>query len=69
MRHLPRAVQVALGTAYERTQAEYDAAASCRKAGKQHTWGKGRSGPREEDAVTAPGDAGLKVRRRWHWRA
>ena len=52
---------MSLGDAYERLATEYDAAASCRKAGKQHTWGKGKSAPKEDKAATLPGDAGLKV--------
>ena len=31
------------------------------KAGKQHTWGKGKAAPKEDEAVTLPGDPGLKV--------
>jgi len=53
--------QVSLGGAYERLSAEYEAAPACRKAGKQHTWGRGKSAPKADAAVSLPGDAGLKV--------
>jgi len=53
--------EVSLGGAYERLAAEYEAAPACRKAGKQHTWGKGKAAPKEDEAMTLPGDPGLKV--------
>ena len=52
---------VALGEAYERSSAEYAADASCKKAGKRHTWGKGRTAPDPKGAKPLPGDAKLKV--------
>ena len=52
---------MSLGDSYERLAAEYKAGAECRKAGKQHTWGKGKAAPKENEAVTLPGDPGLKV--------
>ena len=53
--------EVALGTPYEKLRAEYEADASCRRAGKGHTWGKGKTAPDPAGARTLPGDGGLKV--------
>ena len=50
-----------LGTPYEKLRAEYEADASCRRAGKGHTWGKGKTAPDPAGARTLPGDGGLKV--------
>ena len=53
--------EVSLGTPYEKLRAEYEADASCRRAGKGHTWGKGKTAPDPAGARTLPGDGGLKV--------
>ena len=53
--------EVALGGTYDRLQAEYTAAESCKKAGKHATWGKGKTAPDPAGDTTLPGDAGLKV--------
>jgi len=53
--------EVALGSAYERTGAEYDAAASCAKAKKGHTFGKGKTAPDPSGSRELPGGKGVMV--------
>ena len=52
---------VALGKQYERLAAEYEADRSCRKAGAQSTWGKGKTHPDPAGNATLPGDPALTV--------
>ena len=47
--------EVALGTPYEKLRAEYEADASCRRAGKGHTWGKGKTAPDPKGDATLGG--------------
>jgi len=53
--------EVALGEQYERLRSEYDAAKSCKQAGKQSTWGKGRTAPAPSGTVPLPGTPGVTV--------
>ena len=53
--------EVALGTQYKRTSAEYEADKSCRKAKADSTWGQGKTAPHAAAATTLPGDPGLAV--------
>ena len=46
--------EVALGTPYEKLRAEYEADASCRRAGKGHTW-EGEDGARPGGRAHAAG--------------
>eukprot|EP00043_Microstomoeca_roanoka_P016452 m.168165 g.168165 ORF g.168165 m.168165 type:complete len:169 (+) comp16464_c0_seq11:63-569(+) len=58
--------EVALGDMYERLQSEYTAADSCKAAGKNSTWGIGKTtpDPKEtatlEDGVTVPLGKGVE---------
>jgi poly [ADP-ribose] polymerase len=52
---------VALGKQYERLSAEYEADRSCRKAGADSTWGKGRTQPDPAGCVSLPGEPQLRV--------
>ena len=53
--------EVSLGAPYERLRAEYEADSSRQKAGKQSTWGKGRSAPDPSGNSQLPGSAGVLV--------
>jgi poly [ADP-ribose] polymerase len=48
---------VALGSQYERLNAEYEAAESCKKAGKASTWGVGKFAPADGGASSIEGGA------------
>jgi hypothetical protein len=52
---------VALGTPYERLNAEYEAAASCRKAKADSTWGIGKTAPSPAGDSVLPGEPDVKV--------
>ena len=52
---------VALGKQYERLSAEYEAAASCRKAKCDSTWGKGRTAPAASGNTALPSDTKCTV--------
>jgi len=58
--------EVALGSQYERLGAEYEAAASCCRAGKQSTWGKGKTAPDPSGTVPLPGSSNVSVPRGKH---
>jgi len=53
--------EVALGSQYERLRAEYEADDSRKKAGKQSTWGKGRTAPAPAGTVPLPGAPSVVV--------
>ena len=52
---------VALGQQYERLSSEYEADRSCRKAGADSTWGKGKTRPDPTGNTPLPGDSSLVV--------
>ena len=52
---------VGLGKQYERLASEYEADKSCRKAGADSTWGKGRTAPDPSGYKTLPSDPALTV--------
>jgi len=53
--------EVALGEPYERCTAEFGAAESCRKAGKGHTLGVGKTAPEKSGTRELPTLPGVKV--------
>ena len=52
---------VALGSPYERLSAEYEADRSCKRAGKQSTWGKGKTAPDPKGARPLPAEPKITV--------
>ena len=57
--------EVALGGTYDRLQAEYSAAESCKKAGKHATWGKGKTAPDPAGDATLSNDVRRREARGW----
>ena len=53
--------EVALGDPYHRTAAEYEAAASCKRAGKHHTFGQGKSTPDPAGTRPLPSESEVAV--------